>query len=288
MDHKEFKGKNEEFLRLIQVCPDNGLQIDPYKGGLSLLWNRGDDAEITIDGVNLLLPKNNILCLTEFHRIDTIDLQEGRFITFNRPFYCVIDHDSEVSCKGALFFGASGVPVLYIPDEALEKFEILWKMFVMEMQSYDHLQKEMLQMMLKRLLILCTRLYKEQNKYASNDDTSYNLIREFNFLVEQHFRTLHTVKEYANLLNRSPKTLSNHFANISDKTPLQFIQERKMLEAKRLLRYTDLSIKEIGYETGFEDSRTFGRFFKNLEKITPSEYRREKEGKTVYRTGITV
>lgn len=288
MNQKEFNGSNEEFLRLIQICPDNGLQIKPYKGGLSLLWNRGEAAEITIDGVGLLLPENHILCLTEFHRIDTIDLQEGRLITFNRPFYCVIDHDSEVSCKGALFFGASGVPMLSIPDEALEKFEILWKMFVMEMQSHDHLQKEMLQMMLKRLLILCTRLYKEQNRYRPNDKTTYDLIREFNFLVEQHFRTLHTVKEYAGLLNKSPKTLSNHFAQISDKTPLQFIQERKMLEAKRLLRYTDLSIKEIGYETGFEDSRTFGRFFKNIEKKTPSEYRLEREGKIDYRTGITV
>lgn len=273
---------------MIQICPDKGVQINPHKGDLSLLWNLGDEAEITIDGVRCRLERNHIVCLTEFHKIDSIDIEEGRLITFNRPFYCVIDHDSEVGCKGALFFGASTVPILRIPVEALETFEILWRMFTIEMQSHDHLQKEMLQMMLKRLLILCTRLYKEQHKYAPHDDATYNLIREFNFLVEQHFRTLHTVKEYAELLHKSPKTLSNQFANISEKTPLQFIQERKMLEAKRLLRYTDLSIKEIGYETGFEDSRTFGRFFKNIEKKTPSEYRGEKEGNIVHRTGITV
>jgi hypothetical protein len=59
-----------------------------------------------------------------------------------------------------LFFGASQFPKITIPEE--EKFEILWKMFAIEMESKDDLQNDMLLMMLKRLLILCTRIYKEQ------------------------------------------------------------------------------------------------------------------------------
>jgi hypothetical protein len=56
-----------------------------------------------------------------------------------------------------------------IPDEELEKFEILWKMFAIEMESKDDLQNDMLLMMLKRLLILCTRIYKEQTELTTFD-----------------------------------------------------------------------------------------------------------------------
>ena len=131
----------------------------------------------------------------------------------------------------------------------------------------------MLQILLKRYIILCTRAYKSQHKYLEVSPKKIDLIRAYNFLVEQHFRTKHKVIEYAALLHKSPKTLSNLFSKISDKTPLQFIQDRKLLEAKRLLAYSDKSIKEIAFEIGFEDQQSFGRFFKNNESVSPSAFR---------------
>ena len=145
-------------------------------------------------------------------------------------------------------------------------------MFTIEMQSKDNLQMEMLRMMLKRYLILCTRIYKEQEQFPVDSQQS-DLIREFNFLVEGHFRTKHTVAEYADLLNKSPKTLSNIFSKSGFKTPLQYIHERKMLEARRLLQHSERSIKEITFEVGFEDLQTFSRFFKKHEGVSPSEFR---------------
>jgi len=75
------------------------------------------------------------------------------------------------------------------------------------------------------------------------------------------------------LLNKSPKTLSNVFSKIGQKTPLQYINDRKMLEARRLLKYTDKSVKEITYELGYEDVQTFSRFFKKQEGISPTYFR---------------
>ena len=74
-------------------------------------------------------------------------------------------------------------------------------------------------------------------------------------------------------LNKSPKTIANLFKKVNDKTPLQFIQERRMLEARRILRHTDKPISEIGYDIGFNDVQAFSRFFKKQEGISPSEYR---------------
>lgn len=144
------------------------------------------------------------------------------------------------------------------------------------MKSKDNLQLEMLQMMLKRLIIICTRIYKSQN-HVNTPDSSINIIREYNFLVEQYFKKKHSVKEYAALMHKSPKTLSNMFKKYGDITPLQFIQNRIMLEAKRLLIYSDKNISDIGYEIGFSDIQVFSRFFKTRQGCSPQNFRgREK------------
>ncbi len=269
-----YKGITNEYLQLEHIHSNNCfVQKDVIENPLTFLWFEKDANHITIDGVKYIFHKNQIVSLTELHNVDISSVCNAKMIRFNRPFYCIIDHDSEVGCKGILFFGASQLPFFNIPHNELDKFETLWKMFEIEMQSKDDLQLEMLQSMLKRFVIMCTRIYKAQADYTKVEAHQVDIIREYNFLVEQHFKIKHTVAEYASMLNKSPKTLANLFAKLSAKSPLQFIQERKLLEAKRLLRYTDKSVKEIAYEIGFEDLQSFGRFFKNNEGLSPSDFK---------------
>lgn len=270
----EYKGHTDEYLLLADITPDNCHLLKKVASQeQSLLWMTASGNQLNIDGRDYTFEAHEVVCLTQFHRLNPKHVSSLRMVRFNRPFFCVIDRDSEVGCKGILFFGASQLPVFRIPDDELEKFDILWRMFCIEMQSRDSLQIEMLQMMLKRLLILSTRLYKAQTMAGAAESIQMDLVREYNFLVEQHFKTKHTVAEYADMLHKSPKTISNLFSRLGAKTPLQLIQERKMLEARRLLRYTDLPVKEIAYELGYEDLQTFSRFFKAQEGVSPSEFR---------------
>lgn len=64
--------------------------------------------------------------------------------------------------------------------------------------------------------------------------------------------------------------------NSTHSTPLQIINDRIVLEAKRQLQHTSLNIKEIGYNLGFEDSSYFVKFFKRLAGSMPSEFRKRK------------
>lgn len=269
-----YTGQINEFLRLDNVNSLNcHLLKEKISEGLSIVWTL-DELIIKVDGEEKQFQKNEILFLTEFHTIEILKIESVHLVRFNRAFYCISDHDSEVGCKGILFFGASQLPKITIPEIELEKFETLWKMFEIEMISIDDLKNEMLQMMLKRLLILCTRIYKEQTELTSFDRNQLDIVREYNYLVENHFKTKHQVADYASLLNKSPKTLSNLFKKYGNKSPLQVIQDRKILEARRLLQYSDKSIKEIAYEIGYEDIQTFSRFFKKIEGISPSNYKK--------------
>lgn len=267
-----YTGKNNEYLHIETIVQDNCIILkEQIPESLMILWFTSDNNSITIDNIEFKANKSTIIFLTEFHKLEINKINEVQLIRFNRAFFCIANHDSEVGCKGILFFGASQVPAFMIPSEELEKFTILLGMFEMELDSKDNLQLEMLEVMLKRFLILCTRIYKEQKQIPNFKQL--DMIREFNYLVEKHFKSYHRLADYDTLMNKSSKTLSNYFSKVSDKTPHQLIQERIMLEARRTLIYTDLSIKEITYEIGFEDIQTFSRFFKNNEGVSPSEFR---------------
>ncbi len=240
-----------------------------------IIWNRGPDLDVEIDALPIRLQTDHVLCVTPNQKIKINDTHtEIRSFIFNREFYCIHENDHEVSCEGLLFYGTSGMSIVRLNNNELEKFELLYRVFLDEMQTRDSIQEEMLRMLLKRLIIKCTRLAKEQHLNSRTPDSGIELIRKFNILVEQHFREKKSVGEYAEMLHKSSKTLSNLFSKASDQTPLQVIHSRIILEAKRLMVYTDKTIKEISYELGYEEIPYFSRLFKKETGKSPSEFRK--------------
>jgi len=273
----KFEGKNQEYMEILEIDSNNYHVLNESRSNeLSLLWFMSDNNQLSVDTVQYTFHTNNIISLTEFHKIDARKIDSATLFSWNRSFYCFVDHDSEVSCKGILYYGASKVPIIRMSEENHDILNTVLKMFLTEMESRDNLQLEMLQMMLKRLLILCTRMYKQQKESLSHSPSSIDIIREYNYLVEQHFRKKHSVSEYAQLLNKSPKTLSNLFNKKGNTSPLQYIHNRIMLEARRSLIYTNHTISDIGYNLGFSDVQVFSRFFKKQEGVSPQNFREEK------------
>lgn len=269
-----FENSENEFLHLVELDTENKSAVfNARETDMTFIWNTGDLLTITVDKVPYRLKKNEIIFLTEFHKVDNIDLISARMVRFNQSFYCIINHDNEVGSKGLLFFGASGVPVVTVDESIVKDFEISWEIFKAEMAQNDILQKDMLQSMLKRMLILSVRILRKSNNLHKLENSQADIIREFNYLVEGHFSQHHDVAFYASKLNKSPKTLSNLFSIVSQRPPLNIIHDRIMVHAKRQINYTNLSIKEIAYQLGYEDIQTFSRFFKNKEGISPNQYR---------------
>lgn len=269
-----YRGPLSEYFELEVV--DDFRNIDRRErpdGLLSCLWFLDDDNELTIDGHTHHIGADEMISLTEFHNVSIVRSGRMKILRFNSPFYCILDHDSEVGCKGLLFFGSAHVPHMKPSGEDLTIMKTVWHMIELEMKTADRLQLEMLQMMLKRWLILCTRILKSQDNFTAVNPSQVDTVREFNFLVEQHFRSKHTVAEYAELLFKSPKTLSNLFKKVHDKSPLSVIQTRILVEARRLISHTDQPISEIAFSLGYKDIQSFSRFFKKQESISPSEFR---------------
>ena len=247
-------------------------------GNITILWNRNKIAvEVKVDDMAFQLFPNQLMTTTYLQYIsyDKTVLPLTAFL-FNREFYCISDHDSEVSCNGILFFGTQDLPIITIPKGQERKFNTLYEVFEDEFATPDQIQGEMLQMLLKRLIIICTRLAKEQLIIKKLDNDQIDVVRKFNVLVDIHYKTKRKVSDYAELLFKSPKTLSNLFALYNQKSPQQIILDRLALEAKRLLQFTEKQNQEIAYELGFNDPAHFSRFFKKMTDFSPTRYREKQ------------
>lgn len=242
---------------------------------IKFLWNRNDKPiEFVVDDMVLELMPNQIVTVTYLQNVSftKTDLPLSA-ILFNREFYCISDHDTEVSCNGILFFGTQDLPIISIPEDQLRKFNIWFEVFLEEFSTPDNIQGDMLQMLLKRLIIMSTRLAKEQLIVKELNNDQIDTIRKFNYLVDIHYKTKRKVSDYAEMLFKSPKTLSNLFSIYNQRSPQQIILERLILEAKRLIHFTDKQNQEIAFDLGFNDPAHFSRFFKKMTQKTPSEYR---------------
>lgn len=256
---------------------DTALQRD--KSLYKFIWVQNGALDIEVDHVVMHLEKDELISLTPLHYIKVIKVA-GEYLTFlfNSNFYCIYGHDNEVSCNGFLFHGSSNVMRLKLSDEQSAHLNSIVEIFRGECGIRDNLQEEMLRIILKRFIITCTRIARQKLEVNEERENSFDIIRQFYVLVDNHFKEKKQVQDYADMLCRSPKTISNLFSLYGLSSPLHVIHERIDAEARRLLLYTNKSAKEISEILGFDDLATFSRFFKKMNKESITEYRkREKQ-----------
>jgi AraC family transcriptional regulator, transcriptional activator of pobA len=126
------------------------------------------------------------------------------------------------------------------------------------------------------LLLLIRDCYKARySVYIKEKATrAVQITGEFKRLVEKSFQEIHEVRQYAGMLNITPKHLADVVKGTTGKPPHEIIHNRLLQEAKALLNGTDLSVAEIAYQLSFEDQSHFSHFIKRKTGQTPLEIRR--------------
>lgn len=260
---------------------DEDIKLQQDKSLYKFIWVQSGTITVEIDHVVTQLHESEIITLTPLHHFEVIK-RDGTYLTFvfNSNFYCIFGHDNEVSCNGFLFHGSSHIMKLKLTAEQSDSLNDIVRVFCKESCIQDNLQEEMLRILLKRFIITCTRFAREKYSITHEKEKSFDMVRQFYVLVDNHYKEKKQVQEYADLLHRSPKTLTNLFASYGLPSPLRIIHERLLTEAKRLLLYTHKSAKEIADILGFEDLAAFSRFYKKMTSESITDYRnREKREK---------
>nr|WP_315243640.1 helix-turn-helix domain-containing protein [uncultured Flavobacterium sp.] len=199
-----------------------------------------------------------------------------QLLHFNRDFYCIEIHDQEVACDGILYNNVFEVPFIQLNESQSADIQKIIREIQSEMTDEDSNTEEMLRILLKLIILKSTRIWKQQHLLSNNDQQSdVHFLRKFSKLVEQHYKTHHTVSDYAEMLFLTPKNLSKKIGLLSKHTPNEIIKNRIILESKRLLAHTSLSVKEIAHTLNYEDDAYFIRFFTKNTGISPLSFRKQ-------------
>ena len=179
-----------------------------------------------------------------------------------------------MACDGILFHNAYEVPVALMDKKASDDLQNNLLQIKNEIVLDDSSIEEMLRILLKQIIIKCTRLWKQEHHVAGEQmRPEVEFSRTFSQLVEWHYTKHHTVAAYAELLHITPKALNKRITRYSNTTPNDVIKNRIMLEAKRLLAHTQLSSKEIAYKLGYDDISYFTRFFTKQAGTAPQSFK---------------
>ena len=127
------------------------------------------------------------------------------------------------------------------------------------------------------LIIRLERIYQHPWETEQRERDAYDLYRQFATLLETDFARHHDVLYYATALHVAPVKLSRVLGRVVGKSTKQLIDERIVLEAKRLLHYTDLAVKEIAVALGYNDLFHLSKTFKRLAGVAPQVFREQRQ-----------
>ena len=123
------------------------------------------------------------------------------------------------------------------------------------------------------LAVLLLRLHGEHTQKAQVPGARDALVQRYRALVEQHFREHRDLPFYAHALGVTPDHLSRSCRNVMRQSAQQLLHERLMLEARRLLAYTPMTVLEVAAAIGYQDPAYFSKFFARATGHSPSQYR---------------
>ncbi|MBS7564417.1 helix-turn-helix transcriptional regulator [Mucilaginibacter sp. Bleaf8] len=164
-------------------------------------------------------------------------------------------------------------PIVTLSNTSRDRVYDLFQKLDQEYHTNENHHVTMLKLQLMELLLESNRACKGcPATVHAHLGRLQQLVKNFRSLVDEHFLTHRTVKEYADLLFVTAKHLSEAVKQETGLTPLHFIHQRQFQEASYLLSSSDLSIKEIADQLGFDTSSHFSRFFKHFSGYTPTAY----------------
>jgi AraC family transcriptional regulator, transcriptional activator of pobA len=181
--------------------------------------------------------------------------------------------------------GARGPRTIDVPDADAERLASTIAALAAEVRRpADACSAELERHLLSAVLLWVERWYdaaRVQRRDA--DDDEVQLYRRFTQVLERDFARHHDARHYADALAVPPAALSRSLSHVTGRATKELIIDRVMVEAARLLRYTDLTVGEIAFRVGFDDQLYFSRAFKRHTGEPPMAYRAAVRGKSMDR-----
>ena len=190
-------------------------------------------------------------------------------LQFHGDFYCIELHKEEVACNGVLFNNGYYVPwIAPSPDEMAELTRI-----TADIQRELDAAAPSPAVLTAYLQLFLARASHIKGQTLAMHPPRDPVMVQFRALLERHVRDNLKPSDYASRLHLTGGAFARRCKRVYGKTPSALIQERTILEAKKLLHLTRAPIKQIAVAVGFTDEHYFSSFFKKLTRVSPQRFR---------------
>lgn len=221
-----------------------------------------------------------ILSPEQVHELQRHKGSDGFSLKFNPPFFSSGNDPDRQLYAHFLFDNLQSYPVIPLQPAEHARLQTLMQLALQEYDNASNGSEEILFSYIRVILMEILRIRKQQLQESHlQPGIRQSQLLTFKQLLHQHFAEYHEVQDYATLLHVTPRQLNALVQQFTGKTAGTLIKERILLEARRLLFTDTLSIKEIGYQLGFEDPAYFNRFFKKNVGIAPQQFREQEQGR---------
>jgi len=173
-----------------------------------------------------------------------------------------------------LFNSVSSSPAILLETECCDEAHALMEKMLREFQADNAFKQEILRGMLLQLMVLLSRQLPLETVPGISRHQRV-VLRNFERLIETHYRDKRLPRDYAEMLYITPNHLNALVNSVIGKPAGELIRDRVVLEAKRLLVNSDMTISQIADLLNFEDNAYFTRFFKKYTAMSPEIFRQE-------------
>ena len=210
----------------------------------------------------------------QVHQIITDPNPTGFVILFTSEFLEKNSIRNDFITNLRLFQKSDETPPFPLTTQMVSTLEPFAIRMLSAFKSRKELYFETIGAYLKLFLIECNgncTLIPDTN--TQNIEVGKTIVKNFKAIVEREFKNWHQVKDYAESLSVTPNYLNEVIKSAINISAKDFIQERLILEAKRMAIFTGKSGKEIGFELGFEDPSHFSKFFKTNTRLSLQDFK---------------
>lgn len=265
---------NETLLHFRPLLPDELIKLGQVKL-YSILYLAEGQGSFQLDGGVYQYSAPLLIFLAPFQRIHFPQSTKAMasLLEFHGDFYCIEFHKAEVACNGLLFNNIFLSPhILLTPEDALQIEELFTKIKY-ELKFISSFDKSVMTAYLQLLLAIASRMKTRQLARYSLLSSLDEKMEEFKRLIDSRFLVMQKPSDYAQALRMRSNELTKRCRKAFGKTPSSLINERIILEAKKKLHLTRLSVKEVAFELNFTDEHYFSRYFKKEVGYSPLKFR---------------
>lgn len=208
----------------------------------------------------------HIVCPGQVHLLKRSPDSYGAVVHFSNYLF----EGRNQSLLNSPFLNNAAFPALDLAESEYSEIELVLQQLKNESEK-EALHTGVMKSFAEILVLKYLRIMEE--RHPDFPGLISNAFNDFRILVENGFRENHPALYYAEKLKMTEKQLQKLCFNSTGVSPSDYIRQRILLEAKRLLYNSDLSIKEVAHELGFEDPSYFNRFFRKNTDFTPGDFR---------------